>query len=156
MYSEPVQNTLRTIFLKDINKESWRLYKSSWKMDRIKASSKENSLSPVCRENERLLPLVRIVQSFFTDGFNSGQPRRCQNFFQLDVTIPYLYLLERWFANRNVFLTGCVYNSPFYSCGLSTLTLEWMWGWRWPFFDRNLLCFVMEILVSIIITWFTW
>ena len=93
-------------------------------MDGIKASSKENSLSPVFRENERLLPLVRIVQSFFTDGFNSGQPRRCQNFFQLDVTIPHLYLLERWFANRSVFLTGCVYNSPFYSCGLSTLTLE--------------------------------
>ena len=23
-------------------------------------------------------------------------------------------------------------NRPFYSCGLSTLAFEWMWGWRWP------------------------
>ena len=32
LYSEPVRNTLHTSFLKDINKESWRLCKSSWKM----------------------------------------------------------------------------------------------------------------------------
>ena len=31
-YLDAVQNTLQTIFLKDINKELWRLYKSSWKM----------------------------------------------------------------------------------------------------------------------------
>ena len=37
-------------------------------------------------------------------------------------------------------------NRPFYSCGLSTLAFEWTWGWRWPCFDTNLLCFVMEIV----------
>ena len=48
LYSEPVQNLLRTIFLKDINTESWSLCKSSWIMfwlllgwPRLKASSKE-------------------------------------------------------------------------------------------------------------------
>ena len=39
-------------------------------------------------------------------------------------------------------------NRPFYSCGLSTLAFEWMWGWRWPCFDTNLLCFVMEIVLE--------
>ena len=35
-----------------------------------------------------------------------------------------------------------------YSCGLSTLEFEWMWGWRWPCLDTNLLCFVMEIVLE--------
>ena len=39
-------------------------------------------------------------------------------------------------------------NRPFYSCGLSTLAFEWMRGWRWPCFDTNLLCFVMEIVLE--------
>ena len=52
-------------------------------MDGIKASSKENSLSPVCRENERLLPLVRIVQSFFTDGSIPANLDVVKTFFSL-------------------------------------------------------------------------
>ena len=39
-------------------------------------------------------------------------------------------------------------NRPFYSCGLSTLECESMWGWRWPCFETNLLCFVMEIVLE--------
>ena len=35
---------------------------------------------------------------------------------------------------------------PFYSCRLSTLAFKWMWGWGWPCFDKNLLCFAMEIV----------
>ena len=37
---------------------------------------------------------------------------------------------------------------PFYSCGLSTLAFEWMWGSGWPCFDTNLFCFVMEIVLE--------
>ena len=37
------------------------------------------------------------------------------------------------------------HNRPFYRCGLSTLAYEWMWGWGCPYFDTNLLWFVMEI-----------
>ena len=39
-------------------------------------------------------------------------------------------------------------NKPFYSRGLSALAFEWMWGWRWPCFDTNLICFVMEIVLE--------
>ena len=45
---------------------------------------------------------VRIVQNFFTAGFDSGKPRRCQNIFSLiytNFTIPYfLYPLEKLLA----------------------------------------------------------
>ena len=37
--------------------------------------------------------LVRIAQNFFTAGFDPGQPRRCQNIFQLDL----LYTTSRFF-----------------------------------------------------------
>ena len=40
------------------------------------------------------------------------------------------------------------WNRPFYSCGLSTLAFEWMWSWRWPCFDTNLLYFVMDIVLG--------
>ena len=39
-------------------------------------------------------------------------------------------------------------NRPFYSCGLSTLAFEWMWGWWWPCFDTKPFCFVMEIVLQ--------
>ena len=39
-------------------------------------------------------------------------------------------------------------NRPFYSCGLSTLAFQWMWGSGWPCFDTKLLFFLMEIVLE--------
>ena len=39
-------------------------------------------------------------------------------------------------------------NRPFYSCGLSTLAFDWMWGWRWPGFDANPLSFFTESVLK--------
>lgn len=51
-----------------------------------------------------LLPLVQIVQKFFTGvGFDSNQPRLWQNIFQLDFTqsnvmIPKMYIVLAYFV----------------------------------------------------------
>ena len=37
----------------------------------------------------------------------------------------------------------CTYNSPFYSCVLSDLALDWKRGWGWHCFDTNLTAFHM-------------
>ena len=48
------------------------------------------------------------------------------------------------FKKRKPFTFSYKIQIPFYSGELSILAFEWMWVWRWPCFDTNLLCFVME------------
>ena len=62
LYSEPVQNTLHTSFLKDINKESWRLCKSSWKMFWQHLGS---------GQNQRQQYLKKSVSKFCLGGLSS-------------------------------------------------------------------------------------
>ena len=63
---------------------------------------------------ERPSPLVRIVQNFFTAGFDSGQPidvdKTFFSFIYTNVKIPnvYIVLLYRKMV-RNVFSTGSEY-----------------------------------------------
>ena len=38
-----------------------------------------------------------------------------------------------------------LHNRPFYSCGLSTLAFQWLWGWRWLCFDTNLLYLLWKL-----------
>ena len=40
-----------------------------------------------------------------------------------------------------------VQSPEFYSSLLSCLAFEWKWGWRWPCFDRNLLDFLMLMML---------
>ena len=61
--------------------------------------------------NEWPLPLVRIVQNFFTAGFDSSQPRQCQNIFQLDLyqhhnSLAYSYFISFGKMVCDVFCTG--------------------------------------------------
>ena len=47
-----------------------------------------HSLSAICREMNGChlhVELIKISFSFFIAGFDSGQPRCCQNIFQLDL-----------------------------------------------------------------------
>ena len=63
LYSEPVQNALQiTSFLKDINKESWRLCKSSWKMFWQHLGS---------GQNQRQQYLKKSVSKFCLGGLSS-------------------------------------------------------------------------------------
>ena len=63
LYSEPVQNTLQTSFLKDINKESWRLCKSSWKMFGWPELNKKN-YKKVTVANQRSFLLFEGILGF--------------------------------------------------------------------------------------------
>ena len=57
-----------------------------------------------------LLIIVRIVQNFFTAGFDSGQLTCCQNIFQLDLRKRHVssFITFRKLV-CNVFWTGCEY-----------------------------------------------
>lgn len=58
-----------------------------------------------------------------------------------------VYYLNHDFLDKRG-LISLVIDRLFYSCGLSYLAFEWMWGWRWPCFDGNLLCFVMDVVLE--------
>ena len=82
--------------------------------------------------------------------FPSNAKRKFSKIFYVEnkrLALLSLLFLSVLFVCRNLELK-CIgwKNRPFYSCGLGTLAFEWMWGWRWPCFDTNLLCFVMEIV----------
>ena len=65
--------------------------------------------------------LVRIAQNFFTAGFDSGQPRRCQNIFQLNS----LYTTSRFFIYI-LYKNGSLgqYNYAQFDCFRSRLVIS--------------------------------
>ena len=74
----------------------------------------------------------------------------------IQIKSPQLFFIS---FSLSAFYSSTSTNKPFYRHDVSTLALEWTWGWCWPCFDKNLFTFLRKIMLKILVrmrtTWLT-